>query len=178
MLAAALVLGTSIPRAAAQLTMGTVSGTVRDTQAAVVPGVTVSLTSESRRTRQPDAISSNSGDFVFANVPPDTYTLEIAHKGFKTLKRTGINVSAGDRLGLGPLTIEVGASTESVTVTSEAPLLQTQSAERSFTITRAEVQNLPMSSRVSQIWPPYSRVSAAPAAWGIKPLTQAATRIS
>jgi opacity protein-like surface antigen len=144
---AALVLGMSIPRAGAQLTMGTVSGTVRDAQAAAVPGVTVSLVSETRGTRLPDATSSSGGEFVFPNVPPDTYTLEIAHKGFKAFKRTGIAVSAGDRVGLGNLTIEVGALSESVTVTAEAALLQTQSAERSSTITTTEVQSVPLLSR-------------------------------
>src|SRR5262245_49102836 len=133
-LATALVLGMSVPRVAAQLTTGTVSGSVRDPEAAAVAGVTVSLISETRGTRLPDAVSSISGDFVFPNVPPDTYTLEIAHKGFKTLRRTGIAVSPGDRIGLGQLTIEIGAVTESVTVTAEAGLLQTQSGERSFTI--------------------------------------------
>src|SRR5512146_1485766 len=127
LIAAALLLGISLPRAAAQLTMGTVSGTIRDSQAAAVPGVTVSLVSDTRGTRLPDAISSSSGDFVFANVPPDTYTLEIAHKGFKTLKRNAVSVSPGDRVGLGALTLEVGALTEAVTVTAEAALLQTQS---------------------------------------------------
>jgi len=147
-LATALVLGMSIPRAAAQLTMGTVLGTVQDAQSAAVPGVTVSLVSEARGTRLPIAISSASGDFVFPNVPPDTYTLEIAHKGFKPVKRTGIAVSAGDRVGLGPVTLEVGAVTDAITVTGEATLLQTQSAERSVTITTAEVQNVPMLSRI------------------------------
>lgn len=147
MLATALVLGMSIPRAAAQLTTGTVSGSVQDPQEAAVAGVTVSLISETRGTRLPDAISATSGDFVFPNVPPDTYTVEIAHKGFKTLRRTGIAVSPGDRVGLGPLTIEIGAVTEAITVTAEAALLQTQSAERSFTITPTAVQNLPISNR-------------------------------
>ena len=147
MLAAALVLGMFMPRAAAQLTMGTVSGTVRDAQAAAVPGVTVSLVSETRGTRLPNAVSSTSGDFVFPNVAVDTYTVEIALTGFKTFKRTGIAVSPGDRVGLGALTLEVGTLTETVTVTAEAPQLQTQSSERSFTIERAEVQNLPILSR-------------------------------
>lgn len=147
MLAMALVLGMSIPRAAAQLTMGTVSGTIRDAQAAAVPDVTVSLVSETRGTRLPNAISSTSGDFAFPNVPPDTYTLEISQKGFKTLKRTGIAVSPGDRVGLGALTIDVGAVTEAITVTAEAALLQTQSAERSSTIAQAQVQNIPLATR-------------------------------
>jgi hypothetical protein len=147
MIAIALVLGMSIPRAAGQLTTGTVSGSVRDAQSAAVPGVAVSLISESRGTRLPDAISGTSGDFVIPNVPPDSYTLEITHTGFKTLRRPGIAVSPGDRVGLGLLTIEVGAVTEAVTVTAEAPLLQTQSAERSFTIPTTAVQHLPISNR-------------------------------
>ena len=49
-----------------------------------------------------------SGDFVFANVAPDSYTLQIELAGFKTLKRSGITISAGDRVGLGTLTIELG----------------------------------------------------------------------
>ena len=150
MLAAALVLGMSIPRAAAQLTLGTVSGTIRDAQAAAVPGVTVGLVSETRGTRRPNAVSSAGGDFVFPDVPPDTYTLEIAHKGFKPLKQTGIAVSAGDRVGLGAVTIQVGGVAEAVTVTAEATLLQTQSSERSTTITAAEVKNIPLSNRSFQ----------------------------
>ena len=110
--------------------MGTVSGTVQDAQAAAIPGATVSFTSETRGTKLPVVMSETSGDFVIPNLPPDTYTLEIAHQGFKTLRRSGIAVSAGDRVGLGALTLEVGTATESVTVTAEAALLQTQSPER------------------------------------------------
>jgi Carboxypeptidase regulatory-like domain len=147
MLAMALVLGMSIPRASAQLTNGTVLGSVLDSQSAAVPGAAVSLVSETRGTRLPDVFTNTTGDFVVPNVPPDTYTLEVAHQGFKTLKRSRIPVSAGDRVGLGPIMIQVGSVSESVTVTSEAPVLQTQSAERSSTITSTEVQNVPLLTR-------------------------------
>lgn len=147
MTAVAIMFGISIPRAAAQLTMGTVSGTVRDAQAAAIPGATVIFTSETRGTKLPAVMSETSGDFVIPNVSPDTYTLEISHQGFKALRRSGIAVSAGDRVGLGSLTLEVGTATESVTVTAEAQLLQTQSAERSATITNTEVQNVPLLTR-------------------------------
>ncbi len=147
MLAMALVLGMSIPRSSAQLTMGTVFGRVQDPQAASVVGATISLVSETRGIRLPSVASLTGGDFVVPNVPPDTYTLEIAQKGFKPLQRTGIAVSPGDRVGLGPLTIEIGAATETVTVTAESTMLQTQSAERSATITPTEVQNIPLLTR-------------------------------
>jgi hypothetical protein len=147
-LAAALILSISTPWAAAQLTLGTVSGSVRDAQAGVVPGASVSLISESRGTRLPESLSTESGEFVIPNVPPDTYTLEIAIPGFKTLRRTAIEVSPGDRLGLGALTIEVGGTAEAITVTEEITPLQSQSGEKSAIITPAEVQNLPLASRL------------------------------
>lgn len=118
--AVALMLGMSIPQAVAQLTMGTVSGTVRDPQAAAVPGATINLTSETRGTKLQVVKSETSGDLVIPNVPPDTYTLEISQQGFKTVKRTGIAVSPGDRVGLGPLTLEVGTTAEAITVSAEA----------------------------------------------------------
>lgn len=139
MLAAALVLGMAIPRAAAQLTNGTVLGSVQDPQAAVVAGATVTLVSETRGTRLPAASTTITGEFAIPNVPPDTYTLEVASAGFKTLKRQGIAVSPGDRVGVGVVALEVGSAGESITVTSEAPLLQTQSSERSFTINQDQV---------------------------------------
>jgi len=133
--------------AAAQLTTGTLAGTLKDAQGGVVPGATVTLTSEARGTQLPPAFTNASGDFVFANVPPDTYTIQVAMQGFKTLRRSGIAVSAGDRVGIGVLSIELGGLTETVTVQSEAPLVQTQSGERSFTVATKSVENLPIANR-------------------------------
>ena len=131
----------------AQLTTGTLSGSVRDGQAAVVVGATASLLSEGRGTRLPSVISSANGDFVIPNIPPGTYTLEVSLKGFKALRRPGVAVSAGDQSSLGVLTLEVGSVTESITVSAESAQLQTQSAERSFAVTPSAVQNLPIANR-------------------------------
>lgn len=133
--------------APAQLTTGTLSATIRDGQSAAIPGATASLLSEGRGTRLPSVTSSVNGDIVIPNIPPGTYTLEVSLKGFKTLKRQEIAVSAGDQSSLGVLTLEVGALTESITVAAESAPLQTQSAERSFAITPAAVQNLPIANR-------------------------------
>jgi Carboxypeptidase regulatory-like domain len=69
--------------ASAQITTGVVTGAVRDDQGAVVPGATVTLVSETRGTRIADAQTNENGDFVFPNVPGDTYTVQIALEGFK-----------------------------------------------------------------------------------------------
>ena len=55
--------------------------------------------------------------------------------GFKTLERRDVPVSAGDRVALGTMTIELGALSETVMVSGEAPLIQARSGERSFTAT-------------------------------------------
>ena len=141
-----LALALAVP-AAAQITTGSVAGTVKDAQGGVIPGAPVTLVSESRGTQLSDVFTNAAGDFSFVNVPPDTYTLQISMSGFKALKRTGISVSAGDRTVVGVLTIEVGGLAETVQVTSEVALVQTQSGERSFTVNTDAVQNLPIANR-------------------------------
>src|SRR5213083_262360 len=133
----ALILASS--PALAQITTGTVSGNVKDAQGGVIPGATVVLISETRGTRSAPAVTNEAGNYVFPNVTPDTYTVEIALEGFKGVKRAGVIVSGGDRVGVQPLTLETGALAETVTVTAESPLVQTQSAERSYAITSTQI---------------------------------------
>jgi hypothetical protein len=133
--------------AAAQLTTGTVTGTIKDTQGGVIPGATVVLTSTTRGTALPPAFTNATGDFVMVNVPPDSYNVTVTMEGFKALKRGPIAVSAGDRVGVGVLPIEVGGLAETVVVTGEAPLVQAQSGERSFAVPSNAVDNLPITTR-------------------------------
>src|SRR5687767_8510210 len=97
--------------AAAQITTGTVSGSLKDPQGAVVPGATVTLISQARGTKTETQTSSD-GQFVFPNVAVGAYTVRVSMDGFKTIERPGINVSPGDRLLLPALTIEVGSLNE------------------------------------------------------------------
>ena len=94
----ALVLASS--PALAQITTGTVSGTVKDAQGGVIPGATVVLISETRGTKSAPAVTNETGNYVFPNVTPDTYTVEVTLEAFKTVKRAGIAVSGGDRVGV------------------------------------------------------------------------------
>src|SRR3954471_208015 len=116
----------------AQITTGTISGSVKDSQGAIIPGATVVLTSETRGTKLAPAITNEAGDFVIPNVTADTYTVEVTLEGFRTVRRTGVAVSGGDRVGLGAFTLEPGTLAENVLVVGESPLVQTQSGERSF----------------------------------------------
>src|SRR5499425_264825 len=102
-LVATLIAGSSA--ALAQITTGTVTGTVKDPTGAVIPGATVVLISETRGTRSAPAITNETGDYVFPNVTGDTYTVEVTLDAFKTVRRSGIQVSGADRVGVPTITL-------------------------------------------------------------------------
>jgi len=133
--------------AIAQITTGSVVGTVKDAQGGVIPGATVTLTSETKGTSLPPTVTTATGDFQFPVTPVDTYTVEITMPSFKTIKQSGVAVSPGVRTVLGNLTLEIGGATETVEVKAEASMIQSTSGERSFTVPTDSVQNLPFSNR-------------------------------
>ena len=94
---------------------------------------------ERRRRRQ--------GDFIFATVSADTYTVKVALAGFKTLERPGVVVHAGDRISLGTMSVEVGTLEETVTVAGETPMIQSQSGERGFAISSESIQAIAQNGR-------------------------------
>jgi hypothetical protein len=131
----------------AQITTGSVTGTVKDMQGGVIPGATVTLISDTRGTKSSPAVTNETGDFMFPNVGGDTYTILVEMPSFKTLRRSGIAVSPGSRVTAGTLTIEVGGTTEVLEVRGEAPVIQASTGERSFTIDTESVASLPVDNR-------------------------------
>lgn len=130
----------------AQTTSASVSGSVRDAQEAMLPGASVTLTSNT----QGNVLSANTdaaGRFVFAYVRPDTYTLKISLEGFKTVERTPVVVNANDKFNAGILTLEVGQVTEVVTVVSRVTELQATSGERSFTLESKAIDSIAVNGR-------------------------------
>jgi hypothetical protein len=132
--------------ALAQITNATVTGVVGDSSGAAIPGATVTLVSASRGT-ETEAVTADDGRFVFPIVPADTYLVRVTLSGFKTLDRPNVVVAPGDRIALGTLTIDVGALEETITVVGEAPLVQSQSGERSFSISVEDVQAIAVNGR-------------------------------
>jgi Carboxypeptidase regulatory-like domain len=130
----------------AQTTSASVSGSVQDSQGGVLPGVTVTMTSRTQGNVL-TAVSDEGGRFVFPIVRPDTYQLQVALQGFKTLERTNLVVNANDKLSTGALTLEVGAMTEQVSVTGRVTELQSASGERSFTLESEALKNIANNGR-------------------------------
>ncbi len=144
-LAVAICLVTCVP-IATQTTSASVSGSVKDAQGAVVPGATVTLTSVTQGTAL-TAVSDELGNFFFAIVRPDTYTLKVTLEGFQTVERPGIVVNANDRIAIESVALVVGAVSETITVTSGTPDMQLRSGERAFTLEAAAIQNIAVNGR-------------------------------
>jgi len=131
----------------AQTTSASVSGIIQDSQAGVLPGVSVTLTSRTQGNVL-TAVTDEGGRFVFPIVRPDTYSLKVALSGFKTLERTNLIVNANDKLSTGSLQMEVGAMTEEVSVTARVSELQRDSGERSFTLESEALKNIANNGRM------------------------------
>jgi outer membrane receptor protein involved in Fe transport len=130
----------------AQTISGSLSGHVIDQQGAAVPNANVTATDPSKGFIQSQKTSA-SGDFLFAGLQPGNYAITVEVTGFKKLTRPSVPLDANDKLALGDLVLEVGAVTESVEVTGQAALLQTESVERSATVTGRLVENIEVNGR-------------------------------
>lgn len=83
-------------------------------------------------------VTTDTGAYSVLQLPPGPYRVTVRASGFKTLVRTGLTVAAGQVLPL-DLTLEVGAATESVTVSAEATLLKTETGDGTFTWSKSRV---------------------------------------
>ncbi|HXG68358.1 MAG TPA: carboxypeptidase regulatory-like domain-containing protein, partial [Blastocatellia bacterium] len=125
----------------------TLRGTVKDPQGALVEDASVILINEATKDER-KAKTNDSGIFVFSSVNPGIYTVKVESTGFKTSEQTGLVLSPGDTRGL-DVTLEVGAASETVTVTAEAERLQTETGAKEQTITAKQIDNLSIISRSS-----------------------------
>src|SRR5881296_1680664 len=130
------------PAVLAQTDRGTLTGTVSDTTGAVIPGVPIEAKNiQTGATYQ--AGSSETGNYTLAQLPAGTYELSATLPGFKKFVRAGVIVSVATVLRI-DVTLEVGATGESVTVEAASPLLKTESGEVSHNISYDNVNNLPI----------------------------------
>jgi carboxypeptidase family protein/TonB-dependent receptor-like protein len=145
---AVMVLAFWFAGASAQVTSGSISGTVQDPTGAAIPGAAVKLNNPATGVQR--AVFTNvAGVFIAPNLPPGAYTITVEAKGFKTLVKTDIFLSATDRLNSGIFTLEVGGTTDTITVTADSGQLQLQanSGERSDLITSKQLDNLALNGR-------------------------------
>ena len=128
----------------AQTFTGAVRGAVRDANG-VIPGVTVELINEATNLGR-EAVSNEVGLYNFAAVPPGTYTVKASLTGFKTYEQKGIRVGAQQFVTL-DVALEVGTLQETITVTGEAPLIDTSTASTGAVISTEQLAALPSGGR-------------------------------
>jgi hypothetical protein len=129
------------PQVCAQTTVsGDIAGTITDPTGAVIPGAHITLTNtETGATRT--ATSGSDGVYRFALLPPDQYTVNAAATGFQASEtHVTVNVGTGTAANL---TLQLGSSTQTIQVTTTAPLLQTQNANLTTTFSTEQIQNMP-----------------------------------
>jgi hypothetical protein len=127
---------------AAASAQATITGTVKDTSGAVLPGATVEASSPVLIERVRSATTDTAGLYRIVDLRPGTYVVTVALPGFATLKRDGIVVIGSATLTL-PFELSVGAVQETVTVTGASPVVDVQNTRRETVINSAAIEALP-----------------------------------
>ena len=131
--------------ALAQLTTGTISGTVMDPSGAAVPGAAITVKNVDTGASR-SLVSGPTGRYEAPNLPAGNYEVSAKLAGFQTTVRKGIEVAVG-RTGVVDLSLQVGEVTQSVTVTGEVPLVETTSATVANLVDEKKVADLPLNGR-------------------------------
>lgn len=131
--------------ASAQTTAG-ISGVVKDTSNAVLPGVTVEAASPVLIEKVRSAVADGEGRYNFVDLLPGTYSVTFTLTGFKTLKRDGIALTSGFTATVNA-ELQVGSLEESITVSGAAPVVDTQNVRKQTNITRDLLDSLPTSTK-------------------------------
>jgi len=126
----------------AQATRATLLGTITDQSGAALPGITVTAT-ETRTNVSHTTTTNATGNYTFPNIPDGIYNVKGELEGFKTVVREGVRLAVNTSVRI-DLSLEVGGLQETVTVTGETPLLQTDRTDTGRTIESIQVAAMPL----------------------------------
>ena len=126
---------------------GSMNGTVTDAGGAVISNATVQVINSATGTVIRDAISNDQGNFRLLNLAAGNYELKISAPGMKALDRKDITLDEQQTLGLGNVALTVGQVNETVTVSSDAPLIETSSSSNAAVVTTRQVLEQPLNGR-------------------------------
>src|SRR5436190_2137168 len=120
----------------------TIAGVIRDASAAVLPGVSVEVTSPVLIEKTRTVVSDGTGQYRITDLPPGTYVLTFSLTGFTTVKREGLAVS-GSGVVTANADLRVATVQETVTVTATSPIVDTQSVRREVVLNNETLNTLP-----------------------------------
>jgi hypothetical protein len=137
------LLGSAV-EANGQTFQGGLRGAIKDAQG-VIPGVTVTLTNEALGVSR-DTVTNDAGEYSFPALDPGSYAVKAAVTGFKTFERKGIRIATQTFVTL-DITMEVGTLEETITVTADAPLIETSNASHADVLDAQTLETLPSVGR-------------------------------
>jgi carboxypeptidase family protein len=121
-----------------------IAGTVRDASGGVLPGVSIEAASPALIERVRVAVSDGEGRYNIVNLPPGTYTVTFTLQGFSIFRREGIVLTAGFTAPVNA-DLQVSTLSETITVSGETPLVDTQNVRRQTVLTSETLDVLPTS---------------------------------
>jgi hypothetical protein len=130
----------------AQITSGSISGTVVDPSSQVIPAAELTLINEVNGETRAGATNA-SGDFNFSGLGPSTYTVRVTAPGFQVFERTGNVLLAAGRLSVGRLQMQLGSVTESIVVSAQGGTVQTTSSNHESVIDSTQVSMISLRGR-------------------------------
>src|SRR5580698_6762959 len=128
-----------------QLLKGTILGTITDASHGVIPSVAVNLTEVNTNFRRTET-TNESGFFAFANLDPGTYRVDVEQTGFRKMARTGIILDANTTVRV-ELELAPGDVTQTVDVTAETSVLQTDRADTGGQVESQQIGNLTLGNQ-------------------------------
>jgi hypothetical protein len=129
----------------AQSNLAAISGIITDAQGAVIPHASITATDVATGVQTP--VSSNSAGFYrVQNLAIGRYNITVEHPGFQKYVREGITLTTGDELGL-DVRLEAGSTQQSITVTGEAPAIDTRTSDISTLVESSSIDALPLGNR-------------------------------
>jgi outer membrane receptor protein involved in Fe transport len=129
----------------AEIGGATLNGTVTDPTGAAVPNAKVTIVNTATGLTR-STTTNEAGLYSFNRLPVGSYDVSIEAQGFKTARRTGIGLSVGAVLTF-DVPLEVGAAQETVSVTAEAPIVESTRSQTSTTVSEQQVRDLPINGR-------------------------------
>jgi hypothetical protein len=131
--------------AQSQATTGVIEGTVYDPDGGVLPGATVTLTNTATNFEQV-VTTGNEGRFRAVLLPLGPYRITVSLDGFANLVRSGVDLAVGQTINL-PINLQLAGVEQEITVTAEAPVVETTRSEGSTRIDQKSLQGLPNNGR-------------------------------
>ena len=126
---------------------GSITGTVVDQKGGLISGAEVKAVDEEKGIVVAQATTSSDGLFVLQPLQPGTYTVRVSVNGMKSLDQKGLVLDSRQVLGLGELTLQIGATSESITVEATSPLVDTASSEHASVIDSKQVTETLLNGR-------------------------------